>query len=172
MASLAAATAAKDDLRRKLQGQPWLRGIGIMQAKCMGSDPYEIQVNVDSARTVDALRSCPQTPRKWMGVPIQFVAVGNITAFGATDITTQDYANVALGAIIATATFLMGKIAIESAITARKEHFDAKGQPPAAVKAKETTFDGIMKVAVTCFSLWQIKEELPALLDEAKKYLK
>jgi len=83
----------------------------------------------------------------------------------------QDYANVAVGAIIAASTFLVGKIIIENILQSRREHFDRKGQPPAAVKAKETTGDGILKLAGTVFSIWQISQQLPELTAEAKKYL-
>ena len=67
---------------------------------------------------------------------------------------------------------MMGKIAVNAIIEGRKEHFEKKGQPAAAVKAKETTLDGVMKLAITGFSLWQMSQELPAVLAEAKKYLK
>jgi hypothetical protein len=86
--------------------------------------------------------------------------------------TTQDYANVALGFVAFLATFLVGKIAVNAIIESRKEHFDKKGQPPAAVKAKESTLDGVMKVAGTGYAIWSIMHDLPDVLVEAKKVLK
>lgn len=91
---------------------------------------------------------------------------------GATGVTTQDYANVALGAITAIGTFMLGKIAVESIIESRRERFDKKGQPPAAVKAKESTLDGVVKLAATAFSIYQISQQLPEVLGEARKHLK
>jgi len=170
MASLAAAQAAKASLRQKLQGQPWLRGVGITQLKCLGPDPYEIVVNVDSAGTADLLRDCPTTPRSWMGVPVGFAVVGNITALEG--VTSQDYANVLLGAMCMTAAFLVGEIVVKSIIEARREHFDAAGQPPEAVKAKESTVDGVVKFAAMGYSLWTLQAEVPALLRELKGFLK
>lgn len=172
MASLAAAEAAKASLRQKLQGQPWLRGVGITQLKCMGPDPYELQVNVDSRETADALRSCPQTPRSWMGVPLSFAVVSKFGALEGFEPAAQDYANVALGAVCMVATFLVGKIVVESIIASRREHFDAAGQPPEAVKAKETTFDGVVKFAVMGYSLYSLQQELPELLGEVKALLR
>jgi hypothetical protein len=172
MASIAAARAAQDSLRQKLQGQPWFRGIGITALKCMCSDPYELQVNVDTRASYDQLQSCAVVPKQWMGVPITFAIAGDAAALGAAQtLTTQDYANVALGAITAAGTFMLGKIAVGAILESRKEHFERKGQPVAAVKAKETTFDGVMKLAATAFSIWQISQQLPEIITEAKKYL-
>jgi hypothetical protein len=89
---------------------------------------------------------------------------------GATGITTQDYSNVLMGALIAASTFMMGKIVVENIVRSRREHFDKKGQPPAAVKARETTGDGVMKLVGVAFSLWQLSQELPEVMAEAKKY--
>ncbi len=83
-------------------------------------------------------------------------------------VTTQDYANVALGAIAMAATFMVGKIAVDSVLAARKKSFSKKGQPPAAVKAKESTLDGVMKVAATAFSVWQLTQEFPELVAQVK----
>jgi len=91
---------------------------------------------------------------------------------GATAVRGQDLANVVLGAITMTATFLLGKIIVNSIIESRKEHFDAKGQPPAAVKAKETTVDGIVKVLSMGYSMYMLSQELPIVLKEAEKLLK
>ena len=177
MASLQAARAAKDDLRLKLTGQPWFRGVGLTQLKCMGPDPYELQVNVDTREHVAALLACEQTPRSWLGVPLSFTVVGDISAYsvnglGSAAVSSQDLANVVLGAITMTATFLLGKIIVNSIIESRKEHFDAKGQPPAAVKAKETTMDGIVKVLSMGYSMYMLSQELPIVLKEAEKLLK
>lgn len=89
----------------------------------------------------------------------------------AASVTAQDGANVAVGAIIAASTFLAGKIIVENIIQSRREHFDAKGQPPAAVKSRETTGDGVMKLIGVVFSLWQLSQQFPEVAAEAKKYL-
>ena len=173
MSSLQAARAAKDDLRLKLNGQPWFRGVGLTQLKCMGPDPYELQVNVDTREHAAALIACEQTPRIWLGVPLSFAVVGDIAAYSADGlgaaVSSQDLANVVLGAVTMTATFLLGKIIVNSIIESRKEHFDAKGQPPAAVKAKETTMDGIVKVLSMGYSMYMLSQELPIVLKEAEK---
>jgi len=110
-------------------------------------------------------------PKEWMGVPITFAITGNASALGATGIASQDIANVALGAITLTATFLLGRIVVDSIIQTRKERFDAKGQPPAAVKSKETTFDGVLKLVGVAVTLYQITQQFPEVAAEAKKYL-
>lgn len=89
-----------------------------------------------------------------------------------TDVNSQDLANVALGAMTMVATFLVGKIIVNSIIEGRKEHFDAKGQPPAAVKAKETTMDGIVKILGMGYSMYMLSQELPIVLAEAQKLTK
>lgn len=171
MASLAAAQAAKASLAQKLRGQPWVRGIGITQRKCYGDPaPYELQLNVASAAIADTLRACPQTAAVWMGVPLQIVVTGNISALGVSP-ETQGYADVALGAMTAAATFLIGKIVVENFLQSRRERFESKGQPPEAVKARETTMDGIMKLAGITFSIWQLSQQLPEVAAEAKKLL-
>ncbi len=85
---------------------------------------------------------------------------------------TQDYANVALGFICFASTFLLGKVIVNAVIEGRKERFDRKGQPAPAVKAKETTLDGVMKLAFTGFSLYQMSQDLPEVLAEVNRYLK
>jgi len=87
----------------------------------------------------------------------------------ATGLSPQDGANIALGFIAFLATFMMGKIAVNAILESRKEHFEKKGQPPAAVKAKETTLDGIMKIAATGYSLWRLQQDLPEVIAEIKK---
>jgi hypothetical protein len=164
MASLAAARAAKESLRQQLVGQPWFRGIGITQSKCMGPDPYELQVNV--AARADLSR----VYRSWNGVPVSIAVVGNITPLGVT-VTAQDYSNVFIGFAVLFGTFMIGKIAVESIVAARREHFDSKGQPPEAVKAKETAVDGIVKLVAFALSANEIVTEFPSLMTEAKKYL-
>lgn len=89
-----------------------------------------------------------------------------------TGITAQDYANVAVGFMCVAATFLVGKIAVESIIKSRREHFDPKGQPPEAVKAKESTMDGIIKLAVMGYSIYSLQTEVPELLGSVKGLLK
>ena len=176
MASLAAAQAAEGNLRQKLQGQPGFRGVEIIQTKCMGPNPYELSVQLDSRATYDALMACPQTPQAWMGVPITFsITLDNsaaLDALGAADVTSQDYANVVVGFMCVLATFMVGKIAVESIVKSRSEHFDPKGQPPAAVKAKESTMDGVIKLAVMGYSIYSLQTEVPELLSTVKGLLK
>lgn len=162
MASLAATRAAQKSLSQHLQRPPWLRGIGITQSRCMGPDPYALQVNVA------ALADAQRLPKVWLGVPVTVSVVGNIVALGASA-ESNDIGNVVAGALIAASTFFVGKIAVESIIAHRKETFSRKGKPKAAVKAKETTLDGIVKVAGIGFGLWRMTQDLPALYDEIKK---
>lgn len=89
----------------------------------------------------------------------------------ARPLTTQDYANIAVGGMVLVGTFIVGKIAVESIIEARREHFDAKGQPPAAVQAKETTMDGIVKLLVTGYSIYTMSQQFPQLTGEVQKML-
>lgn len=89
----------------------------------------------------------------------------------ASQVAAQDYANVALGAMIAASTFIMGKIVVENILQSRREHFERKGQSPAAVKARESTGDGLLKLAGMTFSIWQISQQFPEVLSEVKKYL-
>ncbi len=89
----------------------------------------------------------------------------------AAAVTAQDFSNVAAGALIAASTFLVGKIVVENIIQSRQERFDRKGQPPAAIKARETTADGIMKLVGAAFSIWQLTQQFPELMTEAKKYI-
>jgi hypothetical protein len=86
-------------------------------------------------------------------------------------LTTQDYANIAVGGIIMIGTFIVGKIAVESAVESRREHFEAKGQPPAAVQAKETAMDGVMKLLAAGLSFYTLSQQLPELLKETQKLL-
>ena len=86
-------------------------------------------------------------------------------------LVAQDYANIFLGGLALVGTFMVGRIAVDSIIEARKEHFDRKGQPPAAVKAKETTMDGVMKMAATGYSLYMLQQQLPEVLKEARRLL-
>ncbi len=83
--------------------------------------------------------------------------------------STQDAANVALGIICFASTFLLGKIVVNAIIEGRKEHFSRKGQPAPAVKAKESTFDGVMKLAATGYSIWRLQQDLPDVLAAIKK---
>lgn len=92
-------------------------------------------------------------------------------AANAGGVSTQDFANVALGAMVAVSTFMVGKIAVESAMKLRVERFKRKGQPRAAVKAKETTADGIVKLLGITLTIWQISQDFPQVAAEAKKYL-
>lgn len=70
------------------------------------------------------------------------------------------------GAMIAASTFFVGKIAVESIIAHRKETFSRKGQPKAAVKAKETTLDGIVKLMGMGFGLYRMSVDLPELVKQ------
>lgn len=87
-------------------------------------------------------------------------------------LSTQDYCNLALGGLALVGTFMVGKIAVDSIIEARKERFDPKGQPKAAVKARESTLDGVMKVLATGYSVYTINQQMPELLGEVKKLLR
>lgn len=116
--------------------------------------------------------ACPSTLTQWQGVPLSFSVVGNIAALGTAGVTSQDYANVVVGFMCVTATFLVGKIVVESIIKSRREHFDPKGQPPEAVKAKESTMDGIIKLAVMGYSIYSLQTEVPELLSSVKGVLK
>lgn len=87
----------------------------------------------------------------------------------AKQLVAQDYANVALAGMALVATFLVGRIAVDSIIEHRRENFSRKGQPKEAIKAKETTMDGIVKIAGTVYSMYMIQQQLPGLLAEAKK---
>ena len=89
----------------------------------------------------------------------------------ASQVAAQDYANVALGAMVAASTFIVGKIVVENILQSRREHFERKGQPAEAVKARETTLDGVMKLAGITFSLYQLSQQLPEVVAEAKKLL-
>lgn len=86
-------------------------------------------------------------------------------------LAAQDYANVALAGIALAATFMVGRIAVDSMIESRREHFSRKGQPKEAINAKETTMDGIAKIAGTVYSMYLIQQQLPGVLAEAKKLL-
>lgn len=84
-------------------------------------------------------------------------------------VSSQDLGNVVAGALIAATTFFIGKIAVENIVQSRKEHFARRGQPKEAVKAKETTLDGVVKLAGMGFGLYRMTVDLPALYDEIKK---
>lgn len=83
----------------------------------------------------------------------------------------QDYANVALAGMSLVATFIVGRIAVDSIIEQRRENFERKGQPKEAVKAKETTMDGVVKLAGTIYSIYMLQQQVPGLLAEARKLL-
>lgn len=95
-----------------------------------------------------------------------------MAAANQSAVTAQDLSNVFIGFAVLFGTFMVGKIAVESIIESRREHFDAKGQPPEAVKSKETTMDGLIKFAVMGYSIYSLQDELPALLTEVKGLLK
>ena len=169
MVTLAAARAAKDSLRQHLQGQLWLNGIGITR---LVSGSYAVRVNIKGPRAnAQAFVDCPVVPRVWHGVPLEFVATGDTVAFGSAPLTTQDYGNIAFGAAALYGTFMVGKIAVDSIIEYRKERFDRKGQPPAAVQAKESTMDGIVKVLGMGYGFYLMSQQLPEVLREAQKLL-
>lgn len=86
-------------------------------------------------------------------------------------ISAQDYANVALGAMVAVGTFMVGKIVVESVIKLREERFQRRGQPRAAVKSRETTADGVVKLLGVTFTIWQISQDFPQVAAEVKRYL-
>lgn len=89
----------------------------------------------------------------------------------ANKLVAQDYANVALAGMALVATFMVGRIAVDSIIEHRRENFERKGQPKEAVKAKETTMDGIVKIAGSFYSIYVLQQQMPGLLAEAKKLL-
>jgi len=89
---------------------------------------------------------------------------------GDAGLTSQDYGNIAGGFIVFLSTFLVGRIVVNSIIEARKEHFDPKGQPPAAVKSKETTGDGLIKLIGVGLTIYQITNGAPEIVAAAKKY--
>lgn len=89
----------------------------------------------------------------------------------ARELTAQDYGNLAFGGLVMVGTFIVGKIIVESIIESRREHFESKGQPPAAVQAKETTADGVVKVLGACYGMYMMSQQVPALLKEAQKML-
>ena len=167
MANREAAEAAKVDLAAHLRGQPWFRGAGITQAKCLGPNPWEVAARISSRRHLQ------QVPRVWMGVPVSVAVVGDIVALGdAASVSSKDFGNVLAGAMIAASTFFVGKIAVESIVAHRKETFARKGQPKEAVKAKETTLDGIVKIAACGFGLWRMVNDLPELVKQVEEMSK
>jgi hypothetical protein len=171
MATRAQAEAAAVSLRAHLATQPWFAGADIAQLKC-GGDSAEVMAYVrGSWSDVRALVSCPKTPRTWQGVPLQFVRAAEWGSLSGAPLTTQDYANVALGVMVLYGTFMVGKIAVDSIVAARQEHFERKGQPPAAVVAKESTLDGIVKVLGMGYSFYVLSQQLPVVLTEAQKLL-
>ncbi len=87
------------------------------------------------------------------------------------NLSTQDYANVALGALCMVGTFMVGKIAVESITAARAERFERKGQPPAAVKSKESTMDGLVKFGGTIYSIYLINQQMPEVIKGVKELL-
>ncbi len=170
MATRAQAEAAEVSLRAHLAEQPWFAGTDLALSKCGGDSAHLMVLAHGSPEQVRAFADCPAVPRQWQGVPLQFVA--NDVALGEAPLTTQDYANVAVGVMVLVGTFMVGKIGVDSALAARKEHFDRKGQPPAAVAAKESTMDGVMKVFGVGYGLVLMSQQLPVLYEEAKKLLR
>ncbi len=79
------------------------------------------------------------------------------------------FGDVLAGALVGASAFLVGKIAVDQVLMARRERFDRKGQPKAAVKSRETTLDGIMKVFGIGFSAYRMTVDLPELYGEIKK---
>lgn len=171
MATRAQAEAAEASLRAHLVQAPWFAGTDLALAKC-GGDSAHIMVSVrGTPEQVQAFVGCPYTPKQWLGVPLQYVAHFEDDGLSGAPLNTQDYANVAVGGMVLVGTFIVGKIAVNSIIEHRREHFDRKGQPPEAIKAKETTMDGIVKLAAMAYSMYLMKQQLPELLGEAKKLL-
>lgn len=157
------ARIAHGNLQKRLGRLSWYKGSAVISD---GAGGYAIEVRVSDWGAAAAV------PRIWLGVPV-VVKLGarSARALSGAPLTTQDYANVALGGIVMVGTFIVGRIAVDSVFEARREHFDAKGQPPAAVQAKETTLDGILKMAVMAFSMYQLQKQLPELAKEAQKLL-
>lgn len=159
-------------MRAHLAQAPWFGGTELAILKC-GGDSAEIMVSVHgTAEQVRAFVGCPYTPKQWQGVPLQYVvARPHGAGLSGAQLTTQDYANIAVGGMVLVGTFIVGKIVVESILQSRKEHFEAKGQPPAAVQAKETTMDGIVKLLVMGYSLYTMSQQLPELTGEVQKML-
>lgn len=91
---------------------------------------------------------------------------------GELQVNSQDFGNVLAGAMIAASTFFVGKIAVESIVAHRKETFARKGQPKPAVKAKETTLDGLFKVFGIGFGLYRMTVDLPELVKQIEEMTK
>lgn len=171
MATRAQAEAAEVSLRTHLAQAPWFGGTDLALLKC-GGDSAEIMVFArGTAEQVRAFVDCPYTPKQWQGVPLQYVARPNGDGLSGASLSTQDYANLAVGGMVLAGTFIVGKIAVNSIIEHRREHFERKGQPPEAVKAKETTMDGIVKLGAMALSMYMMNQQLPELLGEVKKLL-
>lgn len=88
---------------------------------------------------------------------------------GATTAGSAGFGDVLAGVLVGASAFLVGKIAVDQILIARKERFERKGQPKEAVRAKETTLDGIVKLFGIGFSVYRMTVDLPALYDEIKK---
>lgn len=173
MATRAQAEAAEGSLRAYLAAAPWFAGTDIVTLKC-GGDSARLMVLVrGSAEQVKALADCPMTPRSWHGVPIDFVRKFDAAeGLGATPLAYQDYVNIGVGFAVLLSTFIVGKIAVQSIIAARQEHFDRKGQSPAAIESKETTMDGVVKFLGTGYGLYMMSKQLPEIWKEAQKYVR
>lgn len=90
----------------------------------------------------------------------------------AEAVSSKDLGNVIAGFLVMTSAFLVGKIAVDSVVAHRKESFNRKGQPKAAVKAKETTLDGIVKVAGVGFGLYRMAHDLPEFVKQVQEWSK
>lgn len=172
MATRAQAEAAEGSLRSYLAAWPPFAGTNIATLKC-GGDSARLMVMVrGTPEQVRAFVDCPATPRSWHGVPLEFVAAAGASGLGAAPLVYQDYVNVAVGFAVLLSTFIVGKIAVQSIIESRQEHFERKGQPPAAVESKETTMDGVVKFLGTGYGLYMMSRQLPEVWKEAEKYLR
>jgi len=85
--------------------------------------------------------------------------------------TSQDSANLALGALVLVGTFLTGRIMVQAVIDHRREQFDAKGKTKPEIEAKESTADGVVKVLGAAYALYTLDRDLPIVIAEAKKLL-
>ena len=170
MATRAQAEAAAVSLRAHLAQAPWFAGATVAAMKC-GGDSAHIMVSVHATpEEVLAFVDCPYTPKQWEGVRLQYIV--HLDGLSGAPLSTQDYANIGLGVMVLVATFMVGKISVESAIASRREHFERKGQPPAAVQSKETTMDGLVKMGAMALSFYTMSKQFPEVLTEAQKYLR
>jgi len=87
-------------------------------------------------------------------------------------VSSNDFGNVIAGFLVMASAFAVGKIAVDNIAAHRRENFQRKGQPKEAVKAKESTLDGIVKVAGIGFGLYRMVHDLPELVKQVESFTK